>query len=177
MLKTIIATIALAAASTSALASDVTAEVRWGDHANQLKFEAGTQVNRVRLVGEVETAQNYNNGAINNIVSGSVVLPLEWEGYTVQPFVQLGQKYTSNANDTTLVGAGLKVSRPIHGAFSGELSYRRRESLSGLDLSEDRFGAAVNYAVNEKIAVGFAAYNYSGTARDHRYGVYYKYNF
>lgn len=177
MLKTIIASVALAAVSVPALASDVTAEVRWGDYANQLKFEAGTQVDRVRVSGEVETAQNYNDGAINNIVSGAVALPLSWEGFTVQPFAQVGLKYTSNANETTFVGLGVKVSRPIHGAFTGEVSYRRREDVSGTDLSEDRFGAAVTYAVNKKHAVGVAAYNYSGTVSDHRYGVFYKFNF
>jgi len=182
MKKTIIAAaIALFAVNANA-ATEGHGEYRWGDTANQVKVELtgdyASPVGGLKVSGEVESAQKYRRGTVDTVLAATVGYPVSVPyGVTVQPFVQLGEKLTSNANESLFFAFGVKASRQIYGDFSGELSFRRRESFHGLNIGEDRLGASVKYAVSKNVGVGVALYNYSGTTTDHRFGVFYKQSF
>ena len=175
-----IAVLALGAAAASA--GELTAEYRWGDNGNQYKGEFsekfksedfGTFV----VAGELESKQSYNDGKLDTIISGTVGYPVALPyGVTAQPFVQIGEKLNSKANQSNFIGEGVKLSRTILGPVSGEVAYRHRGSYSNADLSENRLAASVKYTVNKSHAVGVVVYNYSGQSVDHRYGLFYKYS-
>ena len=173
--------IAALAVSSAVSAGELTAEARWANHANQYKGEFSEKLKSedfgtFTVAGEIESKQGYKNGTLDTLLSGSlgyvINAPL---GFTVQPFVQVGEKLNSGKLGSKFIGEGVKVSHAIYGPVSGELQYRHRGSYTDADLSENRGSAAVKYSINQHNAVGFAAYNYWGQSNDHRYGVFYKY--
>jgi len=181
-MKNIMATAVLALAAMTASAGELTAEYRWGDNGNQYKGEFSEKVKTEDfgtfvLAGELESKQGYNDGKLDTVISGTVGYPIALPyGFTAQPFLQIGEKLNSSANQSNFIGEGVKLSRTILGPVSGEVAYRHRGSYSNADMVENRLAASVKYTVSKKHAVGVVVYNYSGKTVDHRYGLFYKYS-
>ena len=184
MIKTITATAVLVVASTSAMAGDVTGELRWGDKINQYKVEVSetvktpiAEIPTAKISGEIETEQAYKNGAVKSLFNLGVGVPFVRNGYTITPYAQLGDKIVTGKTDNVFYGVGAKVSHVISGPVSAELAYRYRGDFSGAEIAERRLAASVKYAVDAKQTVSVTAYNYSGSSFDHRFGVGYNYKF
>jgi hypothetical protein len=177
----IVAAMGLGLVSLSAMAGDVSAEFRWGDSVNQYKVEVNETVDavvtKVKLTGEIETEQAYRNGLVQSLFNVGAGVPVSYAGYTITPFLQIGDKLITNTTDTVFYGVGAKASRQVFGPVSAEVAYRYRGELSGKPIAERRYMIAAKYELTSKNVFGVQFYEYSGTIIDHRYGVSYTHKF
>lgn len=162
--------------------TSVTGEYRWGDHGNQFKLQADVKVDSVPafgFYGEVEATEAYNRRRSRDSVNltAGANLPLSVGGYSVTPFVEIGDKIQDQGEDTAYAGVGAKATVPVSGKWGAEVAYRRRFDLWGADMDEDRVSLLAKYDLTKNGVLTAGLHNYSGSTTDKRWTVGYTYKF
>lgn len=162
--------------------TSVAGEYRWGDRGSQYKAQADVKVSSVAafgFYGEVEATEAYNSRRSRDAVNltAGATLPLTLGGYSVTPFVELGENIQDYGQDTAYAGVGAKASVPVNGKWSAEAAYRRRFDLWGADIDEDRVSLLAKYDLTKNGVLSAGIHNYSGSTTDKRWTVGYTYKF
>lgn len=166
----------------AAMASSLTAEVRFADLRNnididsteyKIEFNDTAFNNAVNYGFEASTKETDHNGFSTKLSAKlGPSLPKVW-GFTPKVYGEIGENLSSNRN-FTFWGAGASVSHDIYGPVSMQVGYRHRQDLgSFVKMNEERVNVGLQYAFNDKNSVGVQYYRTSGTSRSDAIGVAY----
>lgn len=126
---------------------------------------------------EATVNQGDNEGAVRSTLAAGVQTTVQAPfGFEITPRVELGETF-GKSNNFGFWGVDSTVTRGVYGPVSLTLGARYRQGFNTADLDETRYTVGLEYALNNKSALGLTYYNTNGLTDSTAVGVSYKTKF